>query len=74
MNTTCLLTSRITTNPDLSGWNFFVQYGGDFDSFTYADAFFLNHDDIDSRSIRGISDAASRLKEGQWLEVMHDEI
>jgi hypothetical protein len=57
-----------TTNPDFTGFKFYVEAGQDFDSTVYAEAYGIALNDAD---IAKVNNAASKLKTGEWLEVSH---
>ena len=63
---------KTVTNPDLSGFKFFVEEGKFFDAGDYAEAYDLNRSDIDAQDIHSVQDAAGRLNPGEWLEVTHE--
>lgn len=72
MHPTYRLHFRTVTNPDLSGFKFYVEEGRLFDADDYADAYKLNRGDIDAQDIHSAQDAAGRLTAAEWLEVTHE--
>lgn len=69
--TTINLTFKNVTDPDFSGFMFFVEAGKLFDADDYADAYSLNRSDIDAQDVHSTQDAAGRLNPGEWLQVEH---
>ena len=72
--TTYTLSFKTITDPDLGAYRFYVEAGREFDAGIYADAYKLNRSDIDAQDIHATQDAASRLNEGEWLEVTHEAV
>ena len=60
-----------TTNPNFSGFKFFVEAGDFFDADDYASAYNINRSEIDAQDIHSAEDAAGRLSQGEWLYVEH---
>lgn len=66
------LQTSVVSNPDLSGFNFYVEEGRTFEVTDYAEAYGIRVDEIDEQSWKAAQDAASRLNAGEWLHVSHD--
>ena len=58
-----------TTNPDFSGFGFYVESGRAFDADDFASAYNLNRYDINPEHIHSVQDAAAQLGDGEWLRV-----
>ena len=65
------LNFKTVTNPDFSGFMFFVESGKLFDADDYAEAYNLNRSDIDAQDVHSAQDAAAQLNDGEWLLVEH---
>jgi site-specific DNA-methyltransferase (adenine-specific) len=61
-----------TSNPDLSGFNYFVEAGNDFDAADYAAAYTINRSDIDPDDVQNVQNACARLMDGEWVAVTHE--
>lgn len=61
-----------TTNPDFSGFHFYVEAGSVFDADDYCEAYDLNRSELDAEDVHQVQDAAARLNEGEWLRVSHN--
>ena len=67
--TTINLSWTKTTSPDFRGWCFYVESGRMFDADVFSDAYNLNRHDINPEHIHSVQDAASKLRDGEWLMV-----
>lgn len=67
--TTISLDWTKTTNPDFSGFGFYVESGRAFDADDFASAYNLNRYDINPEHIHSVQDAAAQLGDGEWLRV-----
>lgn len=65
------LTFKTVTDPDLSGFMFFVEEGALFDADAYAEAYSLNRSALDAQDVHAVQDAAGHLNPGEWLQVEH---
>lgn len=65
------LTFKTVTQPDLSGFMFFVEEGKRFDADDYAVAYSLNRSSLNAQDVHSAQDAAGRLNPGEWLQVEH---
>lgn len=63
----------VVTDPDFTGFRFYVEAGDVFDADVYAEAYNLHVSaDIDAQDVHSAQDAASRLNTGEWLLVEHE--
>jgi len=58
-----------TTNPDFSGFAFYVEAGSLFDAGDFADAYGLNRGNINHEHVHSVQDAAAQLGAGEWLRI-----
>lgn len=58
-----------TTNPDFSGFGFYVESGRMFDAGDFAEAYGLSRSDINPDHVHSVQDAAAQLGDGEWLRV-----
>ena len=65
------LTFKTVTQPDFSGFMFFVEEGALFDADDYAATYGLNRSAMDAQDVHSAQDAAGRLNPGEWLQVEH---
>ena len=65
--TTINLSWTKTTNPDFSGFGFYVESGRAFDAGDFAEAYNLNRHDINPDHVHSVQDAAAQLGAGEWL-------
>lgn len=67
--TTINLSWTKTTNPDVSGFGFYVESGRSFDADDFAGAYGLNRHDINPDHVHSVQDTAAQLGDGEWLRV-----
>ena len=69
------ITAKTITNPDFTGWNFYVEAGKFFDEADYREAMRIKPGvEIDDQSVKAAQDASAHLNTGEWLEVGHQEV
>jgi len=66
------INTTVTTTPDFSGFKFYVEAGQAFDADDYAEYTRLNRADLNARDVHAAQDAASQLRDGEWLEISHE--
>lgn len=67
------LTYSVTTDPDFSGFKFYVEEGQFFEITDYVDAYKVNRHDISTQSIHAVQDACGHLNPGEFLLVEHEK-
>lgn len=60
--------TRVTTDPDLSGYKFYIEAGYDFDSAIYEKHYNVK---LKQRDINRIDKLSKRLRSYEWLQVYH---
>lgn len=66
---TIYLRTSVTTEPDLSGFDYYLQAGDDFDADNFADVFDLALADIDPAAIAAAVTRAAGLADDEWMKV-----
>jgi len=60
------VTTTKTSNPDFSGFLFYVKAGREFDNQVFEDAYKIS---LNDKQIESINAEAKNLNEGEWLQV-----
>lgn len=58
-----------TTEPDFSGWHFYVEAGQKFDPKLLAEAHNFDLSEVDPSEISKVEREIEALKKGEWLKV-----
>lgn len=66
---TIYLRTTVTTEPDLSGFDYYLQAGDEFDVDNFADVFDVAVADIDPAAIDAAITRAAGLRDEQWMKV-----
>lgn len=62
-------TSAVTSNPDFSGFSFYVEAGQVFDETVYEEAYGVK---VPEEVARDLNSKAANLQSGEWLLVEHE--
>lgn len=66
---TIYLRTTVTSDPDLSGFDYYLQAGDEFDIDHYAEVHDLNRDEFDEVGVQAAITRAGSLSGEEWLKV-----